>query len=457
MIGCPVNKGGKKQLEKFWQFKNTATVGAVELLLYGEIKSEKSWWEEWFGGSGVYANQFVQDLQEMGSVNQITCRINSPGGDIFAAVAIYTQLKTHSAKVIAIIDGIAASAATLILMAADEIQMPNGAMVMIHDPLAGLMGMYKADELTKHAETLITIKESVVSIYAERTKTSTADLLQMMSDETWMGADKAIETGFCDKKIEGKIDIEMKGKVAFVNGINHDVSGFKNLSPLEHANRIAGAIVASNSGDGLVANFVNLAAKKNDGAEDDDECDCGKDDCEKCNPKNAEPKGTKAKNTKAKDEDDIDDDDADGDPDDPDDPDAVDDKKSKKAKKADKAVKDLMNKYPNITNRIIRQAKASERQRIQSIDAIANQLNPELAHKAKYTTPQDAKDILYENALQSQGKRGEFLNQFQTQTTTSGVKDVVSTPVPQNNESIEGQRSAFGERVAAYANKKLGR
>lgn len=433
-------------MKKFWQFKNTATPGAIELLLYGEIKSEKSWWEDLFGSSGIYANEFIKDLQEMGNVSQITCRINSPGGDIFAAIAIYTQLKTHSAKVIAIIDGIAASAATFPLMAADEIQMCNGAMVMIHDPLAGLTGMYKADELTKHAETLTTIKESIVSIYAERTKTSKAKLLQMMSEETWMGADDALKNGFCDKKIEGEIKVEMKGKVAFVNGIDHDVSSFKNLSPLEHADIIATAITSSNAGGGLMADFVALTNKKTDN-EGNETCDCGKEDCEVCGKKN-----TKPKNKVKVEQEEIDDDDADGD-------EAED--KDKKDKKANKAVQNLIAKYPKLTNLIVRNAKIEERQRIQEIDTIANKVSPALLNKAKYTDLTTAKELAFEQmqtaSANSAAKASNYMAAFTADTQASGVKTVGSDPNGFVDVQPEQERVNIGTVIAAAANKILGR
>ena len=92
-------KGVEKTMKKFWSFKNL-TPGVAELLLYGEIQSERSWFD--FGGGGIFADEFVRDLNSLGAVNQITCRINSGGGDIFAAVAIYTQLKMHAAKIVCV-------------------------------------------------------------------------------------------------------------------------------------------------------------------------------------------------------------------------------------------------------------------------------------------------------------------------------------------------------------------
>jgi len=215
---------------KFWQFKMTAS-NEAELLLYGEISSERSWLDD-EDSSGVYADEFVQDLKDLGDVSQITCRINSIGGDIFAAIAIYTQLKTHAARVVGIVDGLAASAATLVLMAADDIQMPIGAMQMIHDPLACLFGCYTADELAKSADTLNTIKESIVAIYADRTGTRPAKIEEMMSEETWMGTDKAVKLGFCDTTLPATVQAEMKGQTLFINGLEHDLSKFKNTPKL---------------------------------------------------------------------------------------------------------------------------------------------------------------------------------------------------------------------------------
>lgn len=441
-------------MDKFWKFKNTASPGVVELLLYGEIKSEKSWWDDWFGGSGIYADAFVKDLQEMGNVSQITCRINSPGGDIFAAVAIYTQLKTNSARVVAIVDGIAASAATFPLMAADEIQMCNGAMVMIHDPLAGLMGMYKADELTKHAQTLLTIKESIVSIYAERTKTSKADLLQMMSDETWMSADDAIKNGFCDKKIGGEIKVEMKGKVAFVNGINHDISGFKNLTALEHAQNITAAIAAANEGGSFVAQFVAMAAKGASSADPDGDGDGAGGDGDG-DGDGSESKKTKNKTkNKSKDEqEEIDDGDADDD--------AGEEGKDKKEQKAKNAVQALINKYPNITNRIIAQAKSEERLRLQEIDAISNKVSPALLNKAKYEDCTTAKDLAFEqmkaSSANSAAKASNYMAAFTADTQASGVKDIGSDPNGFADVQPDQERVNLGTLIAGAANKILGR
>jgi ATP-dependent protease ClpP protease subunit len=216
--------GVRSSNKKFWQFRMAAADNTAELILYGDIQSERSWLDD--SDSGVYADEFVQDMKDLGNVSQITCRINSIGGDIFAAIAIYTQLKTHAARIVCIIDGLAASAATLIVMAGDEIQMPIGAMQMIHDPLATLIGNYNTEDLEKIGETLDAIKESIVSVYASRTGLSTGKIENLMTAETWMDVDAAIELGFCDTMLAATVQAEMKGKVLYMNGKEHDLSRF---------------------------------------------------------------------------------------------------------------------------------------------------------------------------------------------------------------------------------------
>ena len=117
---------------KFWQFRNESSEEKAELLLYGEISNET-----WFGDE-VTPKQFATDLQAMGGKDLIV-HVNSPGGDVFAAHAIYNQLKAYSGQVTAYVDGLAASAATIITCAADKVVMPSNALFMIHNPSVGVM------------------------------------------------------------------------------------------------------------------------------------------------------------------------------------------------------------------------------------------------------------------------------------------------------------------------------
>ena len=114
---------------RFWNFVPATGTKPPEMLLYGPIASQRSWWED-----RVTPAQFNQELAAIGDVEELVVRINSPGGDVFAAHAIYCRLRDLSAKITVKIDGWAASAATIVAMAGDVIQIPRNGVFMIHDP-----------------------------------------------------------------------------------------------------------------------------------------------------------------------------------------------------------------------------------------------------------------------------------------------------------------------------------
>ena len=130
-------------------------------------------------------------------VSTIHLRINSPGGDVMEATAIKTALEQSSAKVIAHVDGLAASAASFLMLAADEIEIAPGGFVMIHNPSTLAWG--DANAMRQCADLLDTIRNSIVSQYATRAKPCVADLVAMMDAETWLSAEQAVEQGFVDR------------------------------------------------------------------------------------------------------------------------------------------------------------------------------------------------------------------------------------------------------------------
>ena len=126
----------------------------------------------------------------------LTVWLNSPGGDVFAASQIYSMLKNHKGKVTVKIDGIAASAASVVAMAGDETLIAPTAMMMIHDPSTSAMGN-KAD-MEKAIELLEEVKESIINAYETKSHLSRNKIAKLMSDETWLNAKKAHEMGFVD-------------------------------------------------------------------------------------------------------------------------------------------------------------------------------------------------------------------------------------------------------------------
>lgn len=166
---------------------------SAEILLYGSIGA--SWW-----GDSITAVDFKKELKNLGEIDEISLRINSEGGSVFDAAAIYNSLVEHPARVVAHVDGMALSAASVILMAGEERHMAENAFIMIHDPWSMVAGDSRA--LRKEADLLDQIKSTIVKMYVDRTGISVEEAEQLMSDETWMTADEAKEKGFIDSITE---------------------------------------------------------------------------------------------------------------------------------------------------------------------------------------------------------------------------------------------------------------
>lgn len=149
---------------------------------------------------GVGARDFVPQLVAL-DVDTIHLRINSPGGDVFEGRTIATALAQHPAKVIAHIDGQAASAATYVALAADEVEIAEGGFFMIHN--AWTIAIGNADEFIATADLLRKVDASIVADYQRKTGKSPEELSAMMAATTWFTAEEAVENGFVDRIAEG--------------------------------------------------------------------------------------------------------------------------------------------------------------------------------------------------------------------------------------------------------------
>lgn len=174
-----------------YSMKNRA--GRGEIYLYGAIGMS------WFG-EGVTAKQFAKDLKALGAVSAIDLRINSEGGSVPEAEAIYTHLVEHKASVTAHVDGMAASAASFIAMAGDEILISDSGFIMIHD--ARMMSYGTADDFKRAADLLERTTEKILQKYAKRTKNEEKKIRAWMKEEKWFIGEEAVEAGFADKVVE---------------------------------------------------------------------------------------------------------------------------------------------------------------------------------------------------------------------------------------------------------------
>lgn len=173
-------------MNKFWNMSVEQNIGHVDL--FGEI-SDVSWW-----GDEVTPTMFKDDLTNLGDINDLEIHINSGGGDVFAGFAIYNMLARHKAHKTVYIEGLAASIASLIAMAGDEIIMPENSMMMIHNAWAGIAG--NADELRKMADELDKVDGILRTTYVNKTGLEEDEIRDMMANETWFTAYDALEKGF---------------------------------------------------------------------------------------------------------------------------------------------------------------------------------------------------------------------------------------------------------------------
>ena len=184
----------------------------MEIMINGEITSETT-------------SQF--DALE----GDVTIKLNSYGGDVGAALAIYNRLKAYSGAVNVVIDGICCSAATIIACAGHSAIVANG-LYMIHSPLTELWGDYNAEELNKKTKALLSIEKIIAETYAEKTGMSVDELTRLMYAETWYTAEEAVEAGFVDELLPLTAKVTADNDDVTINDMTVSVKRFSNKQPL---------------------------------------------------------------------------------------------------------------------------------------------------------------------------------------------------------------------------------
>ncbi len=179
----------RQEVEKTWGV--TAKGRTAEFLIYDEVSP-------W----GITAKDVVTELNALDDgIEKITVRINSPGGDVFDGFAIYNAFRNHPADVTTIVDGNAASIASIIAMASDKPAMHKSSSMMIHDPWSFAVGT--ARDLRRQADVLDKHGDLLVDIYADRSGMPADDVVALMKAETWLKPDEALEAGLIANVIEG--------------------------------------------------------------------------------------------------------------------------------------------------------------------------------------------------------------------------------------------------------------
>ena len=358
--------------------------GVAEVTIYGNI-SDKVDWESGEINLEFFSNDLAYLEEE--DINTLIIRINSAGGDVFAATAIYSRLKEFKAKKIVKIDGWAASAATIIAMAGDEIEIaPNGSL-MIHDPLFGLEGYFNAKDLTKYIEQLETIKKSIINAYKTKTGKTEEELAQLMEAETWYTGQEAVDAGFCDRLMFEEADVaaSANGDIK-VNGILM-VSDFKNLP----------TTVLNRSQNHAAGNDFNINTKNRKEVRAMDE--------------NKETTTTTETETKEI-----------------------------------KTVEELKEAYPELVKEIEEEAKKEELERLQAIEKIAAPGAEEIVNDAKYKTKITAGEVAIKILNAQKAKGQNFIQEREKDVKNSGMGDVEGSQgqrTEDKNEFLDAINKAY--------------
>jgi len=208
---------GKSLKDREWYSMDTSE-GQTEVLIYDVI-----------GWPFIDANMFARDFNRIES-KEITVGINSPGGDVFDGTAIFNTIESHPARIITRIDGVAASMASIVALAGDEIQIAKNAYYMMHNPWSFAMGDYI--EFQKEADLLKRIAGTLAQTYSDRTSIKIETVQAMMDDETWIIGEELVDQGFADKVVGDK-----KASAVFDLGMYSnapkDITGQSTKKPIE--------------------------------------------------------------------------------------------------------------------------------------------------------------------------------------------------------------------------------
>ena len=352
---------------KFWNVMKNEEEKSAELILYGSIGSDEYW-------DDISDKAFKQDIENLGDVENITLHINSPGGSVFSAVAIANILKNHKAKVTANIDGLAASAATIITSACDTVRMPKNALFMIHNPITFAYG--NNQEMQKTVQMLDKVKNSIIETYLNKTKTDKETLSELMDNETWMNAEEAKEYGFIDEILDENVEKEVIENKLIINNTAFDISKFKNFKEkkIQEPRVINISVNSTGSPEEIADKFRNILNST----------------------------------------------------------------ENQKNKGGNMTLEELKNKFPELCNQIFNEGKEAgitkERERMREIDNLDVSNYSELVENAKYNDPVEA-SVLAVNILNKQKEeRIKKLQNIKNDSQNNFTPPVPNNGTAENNE-----------------------
>lgn len=355
-----------QKINKFWNFINKDDESA-ELQLFGEISSEESWWNE----DCVTYRDFIADLNALGEKKNINVVIQSGGGDVFAANAIYNALILNKAVITGTIIGICASAATIVLMACDKRKIAKNAILMAHNPSITLWGSYTSEDLLKLADVTDQVKKSIVTAYMERLNKTEEEINQLMDAESWYVGQEAVDAGFCDEVIETGFQDNAFSDCFMVNGVPCSFKNYLEIAVPENIRKKVLDLSAPPLKDSRTFSNKTIQQKGNENMGEE-------------STKNTAPLITDAAQLKSA--------------------------------------------YPEFVNQIVADAVKAERERLKSIDEIAFGIPDDVLKKAKYDEPVSAADMALAQMKANSRAGQQTLNDIVDDLANSGAAAVGSTP-----------------------------
>ncbi len=365
---------GNPKINKFWNFINKDDETA-ELQLFGEITSEESWWDD----DCVTYRNFIEDLNGLGEKKNINVIIQSIGGDVLAANAIYNALILNKAVITGTIIGICASAATIVLMACKNRRIAKNAMLMVHNPSISLWGSYTAEDISKLENRIEKAKKSIVAAYMERMDKTEEEINQIMDKESWYVGQEAVDAGFCDEVMETGFEESAFSNCLHLDGVPYSFKNYlETVVPADVRKKVLALSAVKPKESGA---FFNKKTEK------------GSKSMEENGTGNMAPEITDAAQLKSA--------------------------------------------YPELVSQIAAEAVQAERARLKSIDEIAAGIPEDVLTKAKYEEPVSAEALALAQ-MKANNKLGQqTLNSMISDMTDSGVKAVGSMPNAGTGEAEE--------------------
>ncbi len=375
-------------------------VGKIEL--WGDV-CETQPVDMWTGkpleGQFITMKEFKESLNKVQHCNSIELHLNSYGGDATVGIAIHNLLKATGKKITCVIDAVACSAAFTIAMAADEVQVYPGSILMCHEVKSFMFGYYGNDDLKKIENGNTAYNNSAAAMYANKSGMSKAQCLNLMKKETWMDGAEAVAYGFADVLLEADEEnkpVELVNKNTLkVNGVEYDVSGLNIPEEFINKTNLGGNGMSKESLKDKLINAISAIFKNE--AEEAEVIEEIKEEAEIKEEVKEEPAAEEIVEEK------------------------VDEAKEAEGEEEPKE------EVVEVDNQeVVNSAIEAERQSIQEIEKIANGIDADLVQEAKFTNICDAKELALRMQQREAQKANEALEDLKADSEASKVNEVES-------------------------------